>query len=57
VRTIKVTARLVDGPADGKVLLFEEPPEFLAVGAPIARYERVPSDGEMLEYRFVGLVT
>jgi hypothetical protein len=39
------------------MLSFEEPPAFIAIGAPIARYERVPTDGETLEYRFVGLVT
>jgi hypothetical protein len=51
----KVVLLLTFGPADG--LMFSVPaddiPAFVIFGSsPIARYERVPGEGEVLCYRF-----
>jgi hypothetical protein len=49
----KAVIRLTAGPADG--LVFAVPaakiPPFVAV-EPVAKYERAPSDGEVICYRF-----
>jgi hypothetical protein len=53
-KEIRVVVQLRGGPADGHEFTFPEPPLFIGIGTPIARYERVASDGAVLIYRFVG---
>jgi hypothetical protein len=51
--------RLRGGPADGSTFETEDATRFIDIpvkqkgGRAVARYERVPTDGSALEYRFV----
>jgi hypothetical protein len=51
---MKAAIRLLGGPADGFVFAvpIDKIPPFVAAGRHVARYERVPSDGEVICYRF-----
>lgn len=49
----KVLVRLRGGPGDGQVFYFIEPPSFITYGLDFGQYLRVPTDGTVVEYRFV----
>lgn len=43
---------MLGGPVNGQELSFLEAPLFIGIGTTlIARYDRIPSDGEVLSYR------
>jgi hypothetical protein len=48
----KVPVLLRGGPGDGRVLYLREPPFFITYGEAEGRYVRVPTDGQVVEYRF-----
>ena len=52
----KAVVRLIGGPADGFVFIvpLTKIPPFVAVGHPVAAYERERGDGEVICYRFDG---
>lgn len=45
--------RLCGGPGDGQVFYFLEPPSEITYGLEFGRYLRIPTDGSVVDYRFL----
>jgi hypothetical protein len=49
----EVCVRLCGGPGDGQVFYFLEPPSEITYGLEFGRYLRIPTDGAVVDYRFL----